>query len=139
MNRHALFLDVAQRFSRESTCTRGHVGAVIVKDRRIISTGYNGAPANLPHCDEVGCDLTMGPDAGCQRAIHAEANAISYAVRAGVRVEGATMYCTAGPCLKCAQLIVAAGIIECVYLNPYRKTDGVDLLWACNVTTTHLK
>lgn len=133
-----VFRDIAEQFARLSTCERGQVGAVIVRDSRIISTGYNGAPAGMPHCTEVGCLLVEVPPipnqkpyavpTGCQRSIHAEANALMYAARYGVSVNGASMFCTHGPCLACAQLMIAAGIAHVLYDVPYRLTDGVDLL-----------
>jgi dCMP deaminase len=118
---HDSFLDIARVVSHASTCTRGHVGAVIVQDRRIVSTGYNGAPPGMAHCKHVGNEP-------CETAIHAELNAIAWAARHGVKTLGGIMYSTHGPCLKCAQAIIAAGIIEVHYETPYRLLDGVDLL-----------
>src|SRR4051794_29084944 len=102
-----LYLAIAQLLRTQSTCTRGEVGALLVRERRIIATGYNGSPPRLPHCLDVGCDI--GPDGGCQRAIHAEANVLAFAARHAGGAGGATLYSSAGPCLKCAQLIVSAG------------------------------
>lgn len=101
---------------RRSTCDRGHAGALIVKDGRIISTGFSGAPSGLAHCNEEG--HTIDPaTGGCIRTIHAEQNAICYAARDGIKINGATMYCTMTPCHMCAKSIVAAGIkqIYCEY------------------------
>jgi dCMP deaminase len=146
---HEHFLEVAQVIAAASTCLRGQVGAVIVQDRRAVSMGYNGAPPGMPHCTEVGCkvdetlhhvrkitvpvdlrgDLELVPaELGCQRAIHAELNAICWAARHGVATDGGIMYCTHGPCLKCAQAMLAAGIVEVHYMTPYRLVDGVNLL-----------
>jgi dCMP deaminase len=125
---HNSFLEVARVVSNASTCTRGNAGAVIVQDRRIVSTGYNGAPPGMPHCTDVGCDLPGEGVYGCQRAIHAELNAIAWAARHGVATDGGIMYATHGPCLKCAQAILAAGIVEVHYIHPYRLTEGVELL-----------
>src|SRR3954471_3069805 len=77
--REELYLAIAQLLRTQSTCTRGKVGALLVRERRIIATGYNGSPPGLPHCLDVGCDI--GPDGGCQRAIHAEANVLAFAAR----------------------------------------------------------
>lgn len=129
IGRDELFLGIAHLLRTRSTCLRGKVGAVLVLDKRVIGTGYNGAPAGMPNCFEVGCNVRAndhGP--GCIRAIHAEANVISYAARFGVRAEGSSLYCTHGPCLKCAQLLLSAGVRELFYQIPYRLPDGLELL-----------
>ena len=130
------FLKVAEAFAERSTCLRGKVGAVIVKDKHIISHGYNGAPPGMPQCDEVGCEVPSctcnqepcnmfcPSQIGCQRTIHAEANAIAWAARWGVIVNGATMYSTHEPCRKCADLIVACGIQIVYFHKPYRLGAG---------------
>jgi len=111
------FLNIARAVATRATCPRASVGAVIVKNNRIISTGYNGAPAGEPHCTEVGC---LMEDGHCQRAIHAETNAVAEAARFGVAVEGATLYYwdslgrPADSCVKCSQVMKAAGIIRVV-------------------------
>lgn len=142
INRDELFMEVARTLAKRSTCERGQVGAVIVKDQRIISTGYNGAPPGMPHCTDVGCDPGTRPgetyyarkiqqlleERGCQRAVHAEANAIAFAARYGVSVEDATMYCIYTPCLACAQLVLSAGISEYIYEKEYRVAAGMELL-----------
>lgn len=140
ITRDELFMEIAQAFARRSTCPRGSVGVVIVRDRRIIATGYNGAPAKMAHCSEVGCHIdsaTFSPDAngrGCTRAVHAEANAIAYAAREGIALEGTTLYTTHSPCVRCAQLIINAGVREVVYNIAYRDQTGLDLLDAASVT-----
>ncbi|MFO8060602.1 MAG: cytidine/deoxycytidylate deaminase family protein [Bacillota bacterium] len=110
------FLNIAQTVSTRSTCPRRTVGAVIVRDRQILSTGYNGAPRGLPHCTEVGCLMR---DGHCVRASHAEMNAIAQAALHGVRVAGATLYCTDKPCLMCSKLLINAGIEKIVYMRDY--------------------
>lgn len=115
-SRDELFMAVARLFAEQSTCNRGNVGVVIVQDRRIVSCGYNGSPPGAPHCLDVGCE----PADGCLRTIHAEANAILWAARHGVKLEGATMYSTHSPCLTCAQAIVQSGIILLVFDTTYR-------------------
>lgn len=134
------FMEMAQVVAKRSSCTRGQVGAIIVLDRRIISIGYNGSPPGQPECIEVGCDNLVLHDwddernsyvavsLGCQRAIHAEANAIAWAARHGLPVDGATMYCSHGPCLGCAKLMASAGIVRSVFGIPYRDPAGVNLL-----------
>jgi dCMP deaminase len=127
--RDEMFMEVAYVLRKRSSCLRGKVGVVVVGEDRILASGYNGAPPGAPHCFEVGCLVDENLHVlGCQRAIHAEANAIAWAARHGARLMGATMYCTHGPCLKCAQLIIAAGIERLVYGVPYRLPEGLELL-----------
>lgn len=130
-----VFMSIAYVFAHRATCPRAAVGVVIARDSHIVSHGYNGAPPGMEHCTQVGClmpekyiyeDDSEGyhyrrVEEGCQRAVHAEANAISYAAKQGVSVWGAVMYSTHEPCLKCAQLIVGAGISEVVWHEPYRE------------------
>jgi dCMP deaminase len=132
ISREDLFMEVAHTFAKRSTCERGQVGCVIVQDRRIVATGYNGSPPGAKHCNEVGCRTLFGRT-GCQRTIHAEANAIAWAARHGVSTDGAILYCTHGPCLACAQLIASAGIVRVLYDKPYRLTEGVELLDELNI------
>lgn len=127
------YIKTARLLRDLSTCRRGQVGAILVADRRIIATGYNGAPPGMPHCLEVGCEVD--PDtpswssvSGCQRAIHAEANVLAFAARHQGGCRSATLYSTHGPCLKCAQLILSAGVTSVVFEEPYRLPDGVSLL-----------
>jgi dCMP deaminase len=127
--REQTYMEMCHVLRKRSTCLRGKVGALLVSDRRIVATGYNGAPPGLPHCFELGCAVKGDNHvAGCQRAVHAEANVIAFAARQGQRVEGSTLYCTHGPCLKCAQLIICAGIDLVVFELPYRLNDGLELL-----------
>lgn len=126
IHREELFMEIAKLVARRSTCERAQVGAVIVKKNRVISMGYGGSPSGQPHCTEVGCEI--GSDGGCIRTVHAEANAIAFAARHGISLEGCSMYVTLAPCYTCAKLLINAGIKEVVYLKPYRKMDGVDFL-----------
>lgn len=129
ISRSELFMEVAHLLRQRSTCSRGKVGAVLTRDNRIIATGYNGAAPGEPHCLDLGCDVHENMhEAGCQRTVHAEANVIAYAARHGQSCEGATLYCTHGACLKCAQLILSAGIANVVYGTPYRLPEGLELL-----------
>jgi dCMP deaminase len=122
-----MYMAIAQIVSLRSTCLRGKIGAVIVKDTRIVSIGYNGAPSKLGQCDEFGCikDTERG---GCIRTIHAEQNAIAYAARVGIPLEGSTLYVTMSPCIDCAKLIIATGIEKVIYKEKYRKGYAVDYL-----------
>ena len=111
------FMSIAQAVASRSTCDRKHVGAVIVHDRTILSTGYNGSVRGLPHCDDVG---HMMEDGHCIRTIHAEANAIIQAAHNGVRVDKSSIYITASPCWNCFKMIANVGIIEVFYGEFYR-------------------
>lgn len=124
ITRDEMLMEIAKVVSSRSTCNRAQVGAVIAQDGRIVSTGYAGAPSGLPHCGPETCD-TSTP---CTRTVHAEAGAISYAARSGIRLEGATLYCTHCPCIDCAKLIINTGIKRVIYDQAYRKTEGLELL-----------
>lgn len=119
------FVQLTELVGSRGTCDRGRSGSVIVKNKRIISTGYVGAPAGLPSCDEVGHEMhTVTQEDGtvskhCIRTGHAEQNAINNAARIGVATEGATLYCKMTPCYKCAQSIINAGIVRVVALQDY--------------------
>lgn len=111
------FLNIAKEVAKRSTCPRAQVGAVIVKDNRILSTGYNGAAPGKSHCSEAGCIME---DGHCQRAIHAETNAVAQAAKFGIPIDGATLYyCDSlgrptDSCVKCSQVMKAAGIVRIV-------------------------
>jgi dCMP deaminase len=101
---------------------------VLARDGRILVQGYNGAPAGMPHCEHPDGEVSVSGSKGCEIAVHAEANAIAYAARLGIRLEGAEMYTTLSPCVACAMLIINAGI-TCVYAAQiYRDLAGVELL-----------
>jgi len=110
------FMGITFEVAKRSTCDRARVGAIIVKDKRILTTGYNGAPRGLPHCDEVGHLLVNGH---CVRTLHAEQNAIIQAALHGVSTDGGTLYVTHQPCLNCAKMIINAGIRRVVYAGTY--------------------
>lgn len=132
-------MGVAEVVRKRSSCLRGKVGVVIVRHRRIISTGYNGAPPGMPHCFELGCDVDENNhDAGCQRSIHAEANAIAWAARDGISTSGAQLFTTHSPCLKCAQLILACGISEVFWRREYRLPQGMELLTERGIHLCHV-
>lgn len=136
-----VLLDMATLMSTRSTCERGHVGAVLARDGRIISTGYNGAPAGMPHCvhNIFVEDLARDHEgrsfyAGCPDSVHAEANAIAFAARNGVPTAGSVMYSTHTPCVKCAQLIINAGIVKLYAIKRYRDDSGMILLVQANIS-----
>ena len=110
------FMQITFQVAKRSTCPRAAVGAVIVRDKRILTTGYNGAPSNLAHCTEVGCLMVNGH---CVRTLHAEQNAIIQGALHGVDVSGSTIYVTHQPCLVCAKMIINAGIERVVYAGHY--------------------
>ncbi|MBI5488110.1 MAG: dCMP deaminase family protein [Deltaproteobacteria bacterium] len=112
------FMNIAHEAKRRSTCDRKNVGAVVVRDRMILSTGYNGSIRGLPHCDEIGHMMEGGH---CVATIHAEANAILQAARNGIRIDEATLYTTASPCWNCFKLCANAGITTIVYDEFYRE------------------
>ena len=116
------YLDMAAIWARNSYCRRRQVGALIVKDRMIISDGYNGTPSGFENVCEDEAGVTK------PYVLHAEANAISKVAKSGNSSDGSTLYVTAAPCLECAKLIIQAGIRRVVYRDEYRLTDGVDLL-----------
>ncbi len=120
------FIELAQKVATRSTCPRKQVGAVIIKDKNILSTGYNGSLRGLPHCTEVGCLIE---DDHCVRTIHAEANAIIQAAKHGVEIDGSHIYVTASPCFNCFKLIANSGISKIYFLEFYRDkriTDFAD-------------
>ena len=137
ISRHELFMKLAHDFSMRSTCSRAAVGCVIVVGKHPVAFGYNGAPPGLEHCLEVGCDLSLGGEAGCQRIVHAEANAVAHAARLGIQVSDGICYCTHSPCRKCSQLLATAGIKRIVYYHTYRATPW-DLLDELEIGYAHL-
>ena len=116
------YLEMASVWAKNSYCTRRKVGAILVKDRMIISDGYNGTPSGFENVCEDENGVTK------HYVLHAEANAITKVAKSGNSSLGATLYVTASPCLECAKLIIQAGISRVVYQEEYRITDGVDLL-----------
>ncbi len=128
------FSEIADLVSTRSTCLRNHVGAVIVKDGQILSTGYNGAPKGLPHCDELGGCLRerLGVKSGERhelcRGLHAEQNAIIQAAYHGVSVKDAKIYCTTRACSICTKMIINAGITEVIFIEEYRDELAMELV-----------
>jgi dCMP deaminase len=117
-------MDIATLVASRSTCLRRKVGACVVKDKRILTTGYNGAPTGITHCEEVGClreklNIPSGERHELCRGLHAEQNAIIQAAKIGLSLEGATMYVTNHPCFICAKMIINSGIEKVVYKDGY--------------------
>lgn len=146
-SRDQTLMENALSWAKHSTCSRLAVGAVVSRDGRSFSTGYNGAPAGLPHCDHSVCTcptddhgrvdyvgMFCPAHGACRQAVHAELNALMFAARFGLPTEGAEIHTTHQPCLNCAMAIVNAGIIRVVFLHPYRDNGGLDLLIAAGVT-----
>jgi dCMP deaminase len=125
------FMEIAQVVSRRSTCLRRQIGAVIVKGKQIVSTGYNGAPAGHAHCLDIGCareNVPSGQRSELCRAAHAEQNAINFAARYGIPIEGTTLYTTTYPCSWCAKSIVNAGITRVVFMDDYPDPLAKEIL-----------
>jgi len=127
------FMDMAKLVATRSTCLRRHVGAVIVKDKHILSTGYNGAPKGARHCEEVGClrvlmHVPSGERHELCRGVHAEQNAVAQAAYFGTSVKGGTLYTTTFPCSLCAKILINSGIVEIVYDEGYMDDLSKDLL-----------
>lgn len=126
------YLRMACIWSENSYCTRRQVGALIVKDKMIISDGYNGTPSGFENICEDENDVTF------PYVLHAEANAITKIARSGNNSQDSTLYVTDSPCIECAKLIIQAGIKRIVYKRAYRLTDGVDLLLKAGIEVTHM-
>ena len=128
------FLNITRQVAERSTCTRAKVGAVIVRERSILASGYNGAPSGLPHCTEVGCLIyeSRTPDGrveeNCYRTIHAEINAIAQAAKNGVSIRDADMYVTHTPCIHCLKVLINTGIRRVFYDRAYKLETVRQLL-----------
>lgn len=128
------FMQIAEIVKTRSTCLRRQVGAVIVKDNRIITTGYNGAPSGLKHCTELGgcyresLNIPSGERHELCRALHAEQNAIIQAANLGISTEGSTMYVTLQPCVICSKMAINAGIVKIVYKGKYPDELSLNML-----------
>ena len=135
------FLGLVDQVASRATCDRGKSGCVVVRDKRIICTGYVGSPSGMPHCDDVGHDLKQVIDDDgttrrhCVRTIHAEQNAIVQAARYGLQLEGTTIYCSMEPCRVCAMLIASSGIARVVARRRYHAGgDTPDILASAGIT-----
>jgi dCMP deaminase len=122
-----IYMNLASDLAARSHCVRAQVGAVLTKDTRIISIGYNGPPSGTHNCDEewpeTGCDKDSR--GSCSLALHAEENAILFATKNGANIEGGTLYCSLSPCIACARLILSSGIRKVIYRNSYAEYKGL--------------
>jgi dCMP deaminase len=138
------FLDIVELVSRRSTCRRRAVGAALVRDRRILASGYNGAPSKLKHCLDIGClreqlHVPSGERHELCRGLHAEQNAIIQAALHGVNTKDSTLYCTNHPCVICAKMIINAGIVRIVIRDGYSDTLAADMLKEAGVCVETLE
>jgi len=137
------FMDIVGLVSRRSTCLRRKVGAILVRDKRILATGYNGPPAGITHCSEVGClrdklGVPSGERHELCRGLHAEQNAIIQAALYGVSTKGATIYCTNHPCIICSKMIINSGIVSAVYREDYRDELAEEMLGEAGIEVRKL-
>lgn len=126
-------MTIAHQVATRTTCVRRAVGAIVVKDKRILATGYNGVPTGITHCGEAGClrnqlNVPSGQKHELCRGLHAEQNAIIQAAKSGTNLSGATLYCTTQPCIVCAKMIINTGIKEIIYTNPYPDELSMNML-----------
>ena len=140
----AYFMDIAVLVAKRSTCLRRMVGALIIKDKRILTTGYNGAPSGIRHCIEIGClretlNVASGQRHELCRGIHAEQNAIIQAAYHGVSIRNATLYCTNLPCSICTKMIINAGIGRIYYLEGYADELSEAMLAEAEIEVIQLK
>lgn len=139
---HQYFMTITRQVAERSTCKRAKVGAVIVRDKNILATGYNGAPAGMPHCIDVGCLIYQSktPDGdteeNCFRTIHAEINAIAQAAKNGSTIKDASIYITHTPCIHCLKVLVNTGIKNIYYEKPYKLHTLEEIL---RTTKVHLE
>ncbi|MDO9527832.1 MAG: cytidine/deoxycytidylate deaminase family protein [Syntrophales bacterium] len=137
------FMDIVELVSRRSTCLRRHVGAVLVKDKRILASGYNGVPTGIRHCVDTGClreqlDVPSGERHELCRGLHAEQNAIIQAALHGVSTKNAVIYCTNHPCIICSKMIINAGIIGIVYREGYRDKLAGEMLKEAGIKVSEI-
>ena len=136
------FMEIATVVAKRSTCLRNQVGALFVKNKRILSTGYNGAPAGLDHCDLVGCareSVASGTRHELCRAVHAEQNAIIQAALHGISIEGATLYCTHQPCILCAKMMINARVRKVVYRQSYPDGAALEFLRQAGIEVVRMQ
>lgn len=127
------FLELTQVVAKRSTCLRRKVGALLVKDKRVLATGYNGAASGLNHCREIGClrdekNIPSGERHELCRGLHAEQNAVIQVALHGASIEGATLYCTHQPCILCSKMIINAGIDCVIFQNDYPDQSSLEML-----------
>ena len=137
------FMGIAELISKRSTCLRRGVGAVLVRDRRILATGYNGAPSGMRHCLDIGClreqmNIPSGERHELCRGLHAEQNAIIQAALHGVSVNGSTLYCTNHPCIICSKMMINAGIVRVIVHENYRDDLAEEMLKEAGIGVSQL-
>jgi dCMP deaminase len=141
----AYFLEIVRVISKRAACLRRSVGAILVKDRRILATGYNGPPIGMKHCDELGgclrdkLKVPRGERHEICRALHAEQNAIIHAARHGVSIEGAVLYCTTFPCSVCAKMLINAGVEKIIYADGYPDALAKQMLEEAGMRIEQIK
>lgn len=136
------FMDITRLVATRSSCLRRQVGALLVKDRNILATGYNGVPSGISHCDCAGClrerlNVPSGERHELCRGLHAEQNAIIQAARHGVNINGATLYCTTMPCIICSKMIINAGISRVIYAEGYADDLAREMMNEASVVIEH--
>jgi dCMP deaminase len=136
------FMDITRLVATRSTCMRRQVGAILVKERNILATGYNGVPSGISHCDATGClrerlHVPSGERHELCRGLHAEQNAIVQAARHGINIDGATLYCTTMPCIICTKMIINAGIRAIVYGEGYADELAREMINESSISTMH--
>ena len=139
---NAYFMEITNLVAERSTCLRRSVGAVLVKDKRILATGYNGAPSGLPHCLDIGCmreqnDIPSGERHELCRGLHAEQNVIIQAARYGISIQGSTLYSTTRPCVICAKMIINASIAAVYYEEGYADELADQMLLEAGIELIH--
>lgn len=137
------FFNITKLVAERSTCTRRKVGAILVRDKRVISTGYNGVPAGITHCDAVGClrekmQVPSGERHELCRGLHAEQNAIIQASTHGVSIQGCTLYCTNMPCSICSKMLINAGIIKIYYGEGYTDLLADEMLTEAGIEVVQI-
>jgi dCMP deaminase len=136
------FMEIATVVAKRSTCLRNQVGALFVRNKRILTTGYNGAPSGLDHCDLVGCardGVASGTRHELCRAVHAEQNAIIQAALHGISIEGATLYCTHQPCILCAKMMINARVSKVVYRQSYPDGAALEFLRQAGIEVVRMQ
>jgi len=138
------FMEITAVVAKRSTCLRRQIGAILVKDKHILATGYNGAPKRLAHCAEVGClrqqlGIPSGERHELCRALHAEQNAIIQAANLGIPIEGSTLYSTTAPCSLCAKMLINAGVTRVVFDGEYPDARAMDFFREAGVIVEQLK
>ena len=136
-------MEITSVVAKRSTCLRRQIGAILVKDKHILATGYNGAPKRLPHCAETGClRQKLGVPSGERhelcRALHAEQNAIIQAANLGIPIEGSTLYSTTAPCSLCAKMLINAGVVRVVFDGTYPDPMAMDFFKEAGITVEQL-